>query len=234
MPKIKTRKGKISYTPIPIYEGIKLVNKEVVFDNLLVLRKVMDEVHINFQLAYGTLLGACREHDIIDHDEDIDLAFLEEDRLNFFDTLPELIDRGFRIARWDRRGCMSIIRNGEYLDLYFFKKVSEKVRGCSGNLMPSVFLEESSYMDFKGHQFLAPKDWKGFLEFEYGKKWNIPVVYQNFNKSKFVRFVLVTISLIKEYLPDCLYFPIIKYKERNFQKKYDLKIENYFNISKEL
>ncbi|MCF0197470.1 MAG: LicD family protein [Bacteroidaceae bacterium] len=229
MPKISTTNGAIHYKSIPIYEGIKYIDKEKSLQNLIVFKEILDAHRIPFFLAYGTLLGACREHDFITHDEDIDLALLEEDRQRLFDTLPELMRKGFCIARWDRKGCMSIMRDGEYMDMYFFHKMTDKVRACSGNLMPSVFLEETDFMEFKGLQILAPRDYEWFLRYEYGENWHIPVVFQNFGMNWFQRAVRIGVSMVKEYLPDCLYFPLSAVKEKHYQRRYDQKIERYFN-----
>ena len=37
--------------------------------------------------------------------------------------VEEMDEIGFKVARYDRRGLLSIIRKGEYIDLYFFKKL---------------------------------------------------------------------------------------------------------------
>ena len=60
---------------IPLFPGVKRIDKEIAFENLCLLKSILDANGIKFQLAFGTLLGVVREHDFIDHDEDIDLAF---------------------------------------------------------------------------------------------------------------------------------------------------------------
>ena len=70
------------------------------------------------------MLGAVREKDFIDHDEDIDLGADYKDVDKFLLMLFELRENAFEVARWDDRGLISIIRNNEYIDIYFFKKYS--------------------------------------------------------------------------------------------------------------
>ena len=80
MPKIHTSSGTITYKTYPLYTGVKVINKEISQENLLLLKRILDNYSIFFGLIAGTLLGAVREHDFINHDEDTDLFFLEEDK----------------------------------------------------------------------------------------------------------------------------------------------------------
>lgn len=141
MPKIITSTGVVKYKTVPIYLGIKQIDKIKSEKNLALLKKVLDKHNVSFLLFYGTLLGAVREKDFITHDEDIDLAILDEERLKFIDSIPDLMSVGFKVARYDRRGLLSIIKDGEYIDFYFFSKYNDNLRCCSGILCPDEFLE---------------------------------------------------------------------------------------------
>ena len=68
---IDTPKGKYRYKFVPIFEGIKPLNKEIANENLKLLKEVCDRNGLHFLLFFGTLLGAVREHDFIKHDEDV-------------------------------------------------------------------------------------------------------------------------------------------------------------------
>ena len=46
-------------------------------DSLLTLRPLLDAIGFEWVLSYGTLLGCCREHDLIPHDSDVDIAIDE-------------------------------------------------------------------------------------------------------------------------------------------------------------
>ena len=122
MPKIRTKKGTFLYDSIFLYPGVKRINKDIAADNLAVLKSILDTKNIPFQLAFGTLLGVIREGDFIDWDEDIDLAILDDYRDSFFDVISDLESVGFKICRYDRRDLVSLMRNEEYIDLYFFRK----------------------------------------------------------------------------------------------------------------
>ena len=70
-------------------------------------------------------LGAVREHDFITHDEDIDVVMYKSDMPKFLNLLFDLRKEGFELARYERRGFLSIIRKGEYIDVYFYEPYSQ-------------------------------------------------------------------------------------------------------------
>lgn len=234
MPKIKLSDGTcIKYTTVPLYRGVKIIDKEKSFTNLVVLKQILDNHDVKFQLAYGTLLGAIREKDFISHDEDIDLVILEEDKNTFMNTLPVLVENGFRIARYDRRGLLSVIRDGEYMDVYFFAKHADGLRTCSGMLCPATFLENVSLIDFKGEKFNAPTDYVGFFEYEYGENWMIPIKWANFEPSYFHVLKMNLRMKIRDILPDWIFFWLAKGAEKKLEARYMPKVVRYKERMKE-
>ena len=55
--KLHTEKGIYHYKFIPIFLGIKKIDKIIAHENLLILRRLCNEAGLNFILFYGTLLG---------------------------------------------------------------------------------------------------------------------------------------------------------------------------------
>ncbi len=231
MPTIKTDNGVIRFKTYPLYLGVKRIDKQIAKENLLLLKKELDAVGLTFGLIAGTLLGAVREHDFIEHDEDIDLFLLEESKVAFMNNLPRLIDCGFEIARYDRRGLLSIIRKGEYIDLYFFSNHSKGVRTCSGWLIPETFLIQLAQFEFLDTLFYAPKDYLGLLEYEYGKSWITPIPYTDFNIPKWKIKLFEWKEKIKDSLPDRLYFFLARKAEKTMIERYQSRIDNYFRDS---
>lgn len=225
MPTLKTTQGNIKYKTHPLYLGVKPINKEKSKENLFLFQQICQKHDFSFALIAGTLLGAVRERDFIAHDEDIDVFLLDEDKERFFHTLPDFINHGFAIARYDRRGLLSIIRNEEYIDIYFFSKYKDNIRICSGWCIPEKYLTDLAYMDFLGGQFLAPRNYTGFLEFEYGKDWETPVAYTDFKISKSKVLFYKLKEFAKDILPNFLYFRLARKNEQQNIDKYMQKIK---------
>lgn len=219
MPTIKTSSGNIKFKTQAIFLGVKLINKKIAAENLAIVKKILDSNNIKFMLIAGTLLGAIRENDFITHDEDVDIAFLEEDKQKVLDCLHDLLSAGFNIARYDERGLLSIIRNNEYIDFYFFKpkEGQEELRTCCGWMLADKFLTKYTKKEFMGDLYDIPQDYIGFLRFMYGEDWMTPVQWFNYE----LPWWKIKLLTFKEYLKDIL--PnFIKVK---LQKKAEEKLE---------
>ena len=220
MPKIKTPKGTYKFKLIPIYLGWKVINKEKAFENLCLFKEIADRNGFKFFLAYGTMLGAVREKDFIAHDEDIDLGADFQDVNLFLAMLFELRDKGFEVARWDDRGLISVIRENEYIDIYFFKKFNDKLHINCGEPLPTKFIENQADMEFKGITFKAPADIEGVMEFWYGKDWRIPTQWLDFHTPKWKIWMYKTMLWVKQSMPKFMYRGMLKRKERGIFNKY--------------
>ena len=211
----------------PIYTGYVMLDKQIEEENLLILKKILDAAKIPFFLVGGTLLGAVREKDFIAHDDDIDLALKYEDKQRFIDLLPALEKEGFILARYDRHCIFSILRKGQFVDLDFFENYNESVYNGGGWAILKSFLDNVDYIDFKGERYLAPKDYEGYLESEYGENWRTPIKYFNFNRSKFEILMIKLMEYIKAYLPAFIYFPLKQRADEKTFARYMVNINKY-------
>ena len=228
MPVIKLSNGEIlRYKTIPIFSGVNRLDKDAALDSLRHLKEVLDRKGVEFQIAYGTLLGAVRDNEFIAHDEDIDLIFLAERKQEVLDSLPDIVKEGFQIARYDRRGLVSIIRQGVYVDLYFFERRPGGVRYCGGQLCPAEILEETTDFVFKGLSVKVPARYVDFLVYEYGENWQTPVEYFHFEMPGWKKALLTLKAYVKEELPDWLYFKLTKSLEDKVSKPYLPKMEAF-------
>jgi len=186
---IITKNGVITYEEKLPSSGVKTLNIEIAKKNLLDIKKILDSHSIKFGLIYGTLLGAIRENNFIEHDEDIDLFMLDEHKENLLAILQEIVDSGFDIIRYDGK-LISITRENEYIDFYFFRKSNFIYRKCEVGLVAKAkYLENTVDYSFLGEIFQVPKQVESFLVDLYGKNWRIPIKNDpSMNHNKYIIF----------------------------------------------
>ena len=231
MPLIKYGKCCYRYKLVPLYPGVKQINKSRAFENLILLKKILDRHGIPFQLAFGTLLGAIREKDFISHDEDIDLTFLDEDRERFFEILPELNESGFTICRFDRNDLISIMRQGEYIDLYFYRRLNSELRVCSGWVNLSRHITDSTKIVFKGFEFNIPRQWEEYLVGEYGSDWKTPVQWNNYSMNKVNRWLFAMKEHLKATIPRWLFMPLSQKVQQRLMGKCINRLQSNLNLT---
>lgn len=232
MPKIKMTNGVYRYRIHPIYTGFAQLDKRIEEENLLIIKKILDKAEIPFVLVGGTLLGAIREKDFIEHDDDIDLALFYKDKQCFIDLLPAFEKEGFVLARYDRHCIFSILRKGQFVDLDFFYEYNDSLYDGGGWAILKKFLDDLDYVDFKGERYLAPRDYEGYLESEYGENWRTPIKYFNFNRSKAEVFKIKVMEYIKAYLPVFIYNPLKKRADEKTFAGYLVNIDKYLEKNK--
>lgn len=206
-----------------LFLGRKKINKKIATKNLIDFKNIMTKNKVAFLLGYGTLLGAIREHDFISHDEDIDILMLEEDKVEFFNVLIELQKIGFNLCRYDKRGLLSIMREGEYIDLYFFHKYKNGIYKCAGEFVEKDFLYKKQKIYFLNTEFDIPKNAEELLKFWYGDNWKIPVNYSK-NSNKFFSLKLAVFKEklkgnLPKFMKNMIYFLLEKKNEKIFMKK---------------
>ncbi len=108
MNKIKTNRGDFYYTPIPLYYGRKTIDRDTCRDNLLDFKMLLDLKQIDFGIIFGTLLGAVREKNFIEYDEDVDVYILGERKQDF------LIARG-QMSMWVRNTAINSLQEKRHL-----------------------------------------------------------------------------------------------------------------------
>lgn len=227
--KINTPNGAYYYKYVPIFLGIKPIDKVIAKENLLLLKSILDKNHLLFLLSFGTLLGAVREHDFISHDEDIDLIMMKKDMQKFLATLFELRENGFEIVRYESRGFLSIMRKGEYIDFYFYEDYPEDptLSYCCRDMYPKKLLEDTAPIEFQGAMFQAPRDYEKYLEFNYGKNWHTPIPYVNFKMSKFQKAKFLLAQYIKMILPESITEKMQKKADKPFIDKWVAKAHSF-------
>lgn len=138
----------------------KNMNNLIQKDNLLLLNYFFKKKYIKYYIDCGTLLGAVRENNFIKGDSDVDIMVSEQGFYILRQNLKELENIGFISFRNNDGGGwlgMSLLRNGEYIDIY-------KTDEIKFELILYYFLD--SY-------FYVPKYYEDYLSELYGE-WTIP------------------------------------------------------------
>ena len=225
--KIKTPVGNYFYKYIPIFLGIKPIDKVIAKENLLLLKKILNNNDVSFILAFGTLLGAVREHDFISHDEDIDLIMFKKDMPKFLSLLFILRKNGFEVVRYEPRGFLSIMRKGEYIDFYFFDDYpkNKALCYCCRDMYSKKRFEDTTEIEFLGDKFQVPRDYEKYLEFYYGSNWRTPIPYINYKMTAIQKAKLLITQYVKILLPVCVTEKIQKKSDKPFLEKWLKKIQ---------
>lgn len=214
---------KYNYKPIPLYLGRKKINISVAKNNLEDFYRILNSHDIKFLLFYGTLLGAIRENGFISHDEDIDVILPIQEFQAFKDLLYLFRENGFELARLDERGFASIIRNNEYIDLYFFSEYNDKFLSCCGEFVEKNIFDDSQTYNLYGINYPIPQDYEHVLRLYYGRDWNVPKEYK---QSYLKQMISIFNQKIKYILPSNIKKIIYKQKEKKLYIKFMLKYNN--------
>lgn len=171
---ISTDCGDYHFEPVSLFHGRKQIDRNIARENLLILRDILIKTEIKWGLVFGTLLGAIREEDFIEHDEDTDIYILEEDKPKLINSLHELRKYGFEVARYDE-SILSIIRKNEYIDFYFFKKgLWGRRAGCY--YIPRKYFNTTQTIQFFQKDFPTLNKPRDYLTYTYGADWHIPKI----------------------------------------------------------
>ena len=226
MASIKTPRGRLHYKSKNIYLGIKQIDREVAFENLKIVVRVLRDEGIRVSPAYGTLLGIIRENNFIEWDEDIDLFVLNEDKEKLLNAFWQMRKRGLELVRVERCDHLySVMRNGEYIDFYIMDSISPEIRTGYGDLfMFEKYLTDLIDWNFRGVNISIPRQYEECLEFLYGD-WRTPVKYANFNQSKAKILITNFKTFLKKTLPFKIRFKLLKKHHRKDLDKFLAKCE---------
>ena len=194
MARIKTSKGYLNFDNQILYFGDKVINSEKMQENLQILTVYLDKIDINWGPAFGTLIGIVRNDDFQPWKPVFDIYILKEDEERFKDILWLLMEVGFKLARYERRGRYYLERNGEYFKVFVLQKISTEVRHTgSTDFIHEKYLQNTVKWEFKGLELNVPQEVDEYLTFQYGD-WTTPkqtvwykqnILTRNYSKFKF-------------------------------------------------
>ena len=123
MAHIKTSKGFLDYDSHLLYFGDKVIDKNIMLENLNVLSVYLDKIAINWGPAFGTLIGIVRNDDFQPWKPIFDIYILKEDEERFKDILWLLKDVDFELVRYERRGLYYLRRKDQFIKVFVLHKM---------------------------------------------------------------------------------------------------------------
>lgn len=154
------------------------MNKENAKYLINTLKKVFSENGIELMLAYGTLLGAIREHDFIGHDADMDTIIWAKDMQKGLDLAPELAKYGIELECYVLPYIFTYSYKGVTCDIDVIQEAiwPWNIRYClvEQQYIQRNFFEKTITIDFQGEKHLVPANPEKLLQYHYGPKWRIP------------------------------------------------------------
>ncbi len=135
---------------------------------------------IHYHLAFGTLLGAIRDHDFIKKDLDVDIYSRDEEKI--FAALPFLRENGVELIRYVRHGLFSFRLTGDmngYIDIYLLTSQCNPwgiyCYRINTVYTPKWLLRGEEEIEFLGRKFWCARKPVRLLKFWYGSTWNVPI-----------------------------------------------------------
>lgn len=207
MTKLRTSKGFLTYHNQILSFNTKVMNTDVVLDNLRILSVFLDKIDINWGPAFGTLIGIVRNDEFQPWKPFFDLYILQEDEERFKDALWLLQDVGFQLVRYERRGRYYLERNQEYFKIFVLSKIGADIRHTGSiDFIHEKYLQNTVKWDFKGISLNVPEQVDEYLDFQYGLDWGVPKQTVFYNGSCITRGFNRLLTFIEDHLPDDLYY----------------------------
>lgn len=178
----------------------EILAKRILFD----VADILEGIGIQFFLSQGTCLGAYRDGDFIERDDDIDLITKAEEFVPKFPLLAKrLASKGYQYGisktPLSRIHQASVCEKSLRLDINSLFLIDNE-RWQAGKIhsfvYPAYLFDNPKKIDFLGRKFNIPTPTTKYLELRYGSDYMIPKLgpfrlkdipkeqFGNFDKSK--------------------------------------------------
>lgn len=220
MTRLLTSKGYLEFYNHLLYFGNKVIDKDVMLENLRVLSQYLDKIGIYWGPAFGSLIGIVRNDAFQPWKPVFDIYILKEDEERFKDILWQLLDVGFNLVRHERRGYYYLERNGEFIKFYVLAKISPDVRHTAGSFyIHDKYLQNTVKWDFNGIPMNVPSEVDEYLTFNYGDDWTTPKQTVFYNRNTISKYWHWLKTWVQDKLPDNIYyFWLLQHRQKDFLK----------------
>ena len=227
MAKLKTSKGFFEYKSHLLYFGNHKVKEEMLFEDLKILALYLDKIGINWGPAFGTLIGIIRGDNLLPWNPVFDIYILKEDEERFKDVLWLLLEVGFKVVRYERRGLYYLERCNEYFKVFVLHKISSDVRHTGGSdFIQEKYIQNSLKWNFHGVQLNIPAEVDEYLSFRYGDDWYIPLQTKQYKKSIISKWYHWGKAFLLDHFPDNLYYRWVFYSRQKDFKSFKKQCES--------
>lgn len=217
MRSIKTSKGNLEYINQYLYFGDKQINPQNMIEDLQILSVYLDKIDICWGPAFGTLIGIVRNDNFIPWLPNFDIFILKEDEERFKDVLWLLMDEGFKLVRYERRGLYYLERKGEFFKVFVLRKISSEIRHTGGSdFIHEKYIQNTVKWDFKGVELNVPQELDEYLSFQYGD-WIIPSQTKFYKRNLLGRMIQKGEMWLQDHLSDRTYhYWTYKHRKKDF------------------
>ena len=123
---------------------------------------------------------------------------------------------------------MSIIRKGEYIDLYFYKQYPDNpdIYYCCQDMCKKEFIFDLMPYTFQNDTYLVPRNYLDYFEYYFGSNWRTPIQKFDFNMNKFELAKQYMVQYVKNLLPVSLIEKMQMRKDKPLHEKWVSKIHH--------
>ncbi|MDC9603970.1 LicD family protein [Xenorhabdus griffiniae] len=174
---------------------------------LYAFQEAMNDINKNFWLDWGTLLGAIRENNFIEHDNDLDFGMYLSDFSS--EVEASLIKKGFKkIKKFEKKDGITALEltysfKGVQVDIFFYQPQNDHMI-ChhfgkfddpimNNNIKEGTCITFQNYcpqfeltdFEFQGRVFSIPKNTIEYLTNYYGTDFMKPVIETEYIPDKY-------------------------------------------------
>jgi len=189
--KKRVKEGKIKNKRY-FYRMNEISKQKIVRNMHALIQFFKNKCDIDIYLIYGTLLGAIREHDFIEHDCDIDFAYLSKethkrDIIIEYEKIISILKRYDMLSKICRDGHLFISSPNKEnkFDLWTSFCIDNKYSlvPIYDNEIDSSIIIPLKTMIFKNYTFLIPNNSEKLLDLIY-HNWERPILESRGTKNK--------------------------------------------------